>query len=799
MSDAPLADAPRVLAGLTDEEAARVRARVGENAIAAKKKSGIEKFIKWFFSPIPLMLVAAAALSFASGKIPDGWIILFLLLANYGVQLWHEHKADQAVAKLEEHLAVSANVLRGGAWKTVPAAELVPDDLIALRVGSIVPADAKVLSGSNLSINESMLTGESLPKEKAKDDILYSGSFVVTGSANALVTATGARTYFGTTVKTVEMARKRSALEHDILAISRYLSFFAIGAMVVLTGALLLHSNSYADIATLDISLLIAGIPVALPTVMSLIISAGVLVLARSGAVVRRLSSLEDLANVNLLLSDKTGTLTENHIRVAEVQLFGAYAKADLLSFGASATDPADNNPLEEAVRDAAKDAGAPMYPQSAFIPGDSERKRATATVTRDGESWMVVLGSPSVLESRSEFSAGERTAFTDAVLGAAKRGDRTLAVSVRKGSEKEEGLEPVGLLFLADTLREDAKATVETMREEGIKVTMLTGDDDAIAHEVSDELGLVGDVYTRDIFDDPAKLAAALPHTAAFAEVLPKDKYAAVEAAKKVSRVAVTGDGVNDVPSVADADVGIAVAGSVDALRETADIVLLSNGLSVIATAITEARKVFVRLYHYSVYRMSESFRLILTIAIIGVSIGNYPLTPIQVLLLAFLNDVPIISIAFDRVHVPHAPSSIDGRRRAKLSILYGLSGIANSIFMLMFAYGYLRLPWAEIQTLFFLKLVVSGHLLVYVAHTSSRWFRFLPSLPVVSAVTFTQLLATAWAFFGIFTAPLPLWLIAFVWVWSFFWMQIAEIFKMMSPKPGVKPNAPPLAHASA
>ncbi len=793
----PPAQAGGRACGLSADEAARLLKEVGPNILAAKKKSPLLKFLRWFVSPIPLMLVAAAALSYASGKVFDAELIAFLLFANYVIQLWHEHKADQAVAKLEEHLAIYATALRDGAWKRLPAADLVPGDRIALRIGSVIPADARLVSAANFSANESMLTGESLPKEKRAGDTVYSAAYVATGSGEATVTKTGSRTYFGAAVKTLELAKKRSALEADILSISKLLAALSLAAIAILTVALSLRGAPLGDLAALDISLLIAGIPVALPTVMSLIISAGVLGLARDGAAVRRLSALEDLANVNLLLSDKTGTLTENKIRVASLVTFGSWSEDDALLLAASATDPVEANPLETAIREAAAAKRLALLPQESLVPGDSERKRSTALFEREGVPWMVSLGAPATVGALCRFDAAAGARFAASVDAAAKRGDRALLLAAAKGTREERALEPVALLFLADTLRADAPATVEAMRAQGIGVKMLTGDGLPIAREVARTLRLTGGIYDRAVFDDPARLSAVLPAAGGFAEVLPRDKYTAVEAARKFARVAVTGDGANDIPSVSDADVGIAVAHSVDALRETADIVLLSNGLAVIALAIREARTVFMRLYHYSLYRISESSRLIMTILIVGLLAGDYPLTPIQILLLAFLNDVPIISIAFDRVSVPRAPASIDIVRRSVLSLLYGLAGIANSVFMLLLAFYWLHLPWPWVQTLFFLKLVVSGHMLIYVAHTEDRWFRFLPSWQVVSAVTATQLLATFAAFYGFFTAPIPAWVIAFVWVWSFFWMQVSELFKLLAAKSVGLVNSAPRAPA--
>ncbi|HUY62634.1 MAG TPA: HAD-IC family P-type ATPase [Candidatus Paceibacterota bacterium] len=768
--------------GLSEIGAKRILTQTGPNVLSAKKKSGFLKFLHWFLSPIPLMLIAAAVLSYASGKQADAALIFTLLLANYGIQVWHEHKANQAVEKLEEHLALYARVMRDGVWKRIPAAEVVPGDRIALRVGSSIPADARLENVTNFSVNESMLTGESLPKEKGAGDTVYSASFVATGSGEATVTATGNRTYFGAAVKTLELAKKRSALEEDIVSISKLLAVLALVAIAILTAVLYFGGGSFTDLASLDISLLIAGIPVALPTVMSLIISAGVLELAKGGAVVRRLSALEDLANVNLLLSDKTGTLTENKIHVSSVVTFGPWKEDEALMLAASATDAAEVNPLETAIREAAAAKHLALLLQTRLIPGDSERKRTTTIVERDGSPWTVTFGAPPTVARLCRFDTATSAAFADAVDAAADRGDRALLAAVAKHSREERSMEPVALILLSDTLRADASATVKEMNAQGIGVKMLTGDGLPIARDVAHTLGLSGTIYRRSIFDNPEELAAELPSAAGFAEVMPKDKYTAVEAAKKIARVAVTGDGANDIPSVSDADVGIAVAKSVDALRETADIVLLSNGLAIIATAIRQARMVFMRLYHYSLYRISESARLIMTILIIGVVVGNYPLTPIQVLLLAFLNDVPIISIAFDRVSIPKAPAAINVKQRAVLSLLYGLVGIANSIATLYLTYYYLHLPWPWIQTLFFLQLVVSGHMLIYVAHTEEPWFRFFPSWQVIAAVTATQLLATLWAAYGFFTAPVPLWIIAFVWIWSFFWMQVTESFKMLS-----------------
>jgi len=515
---------------------------------------------------------------------------------------------------------------------------------------------------------------------------------------------------------------------------------------------------------------------------MSLIISVGVLDLARKHAVVRRIASLENLANVDLLLSDKTGTLTENRIRVDNVTVLTANDEKEVVRFAVSATDPAEKNALEDAVIEKAKSVLVASLQQQKFTPGDSERKRSTAIVTDDGHVWTVALGSPSTIRELCVFDTDDlRKRFDTEVSQAAERGDRSLVVAARKDTTEEHDLQPLGILFLSDTLRSDAKQTIKEMMDEGIDVKMLTGDGIQIAREVAHELNLPGDIVPRTVFDSPETLSAAMETAGGFAEVLPKDKYLAVESAKKTHSVAVTGDGVNDVPPIKAADVGIAVKNSVDALRSTADIVLLTNGISVVHDAIIDARKVFMRIYHYSVYRISESARLIIVIGLIGILIGKFPLTPVQIIILAVLNDLPIVSLAFDHVHITHTPATIDVKRRFLLGTTYGITGVLNSMAMLYVVLFALHLPWGQIQTLFFLQLVVSGNLLIYIAHTERRWFRHLPSWQVMVAISSTQIIATLWALSGWFTTAIPLWVIGFVWVWSFGWMQTSEMGKML------------------
>jgi len=769
--------------GLSAKEVAERLKTYGPNTIEEKKVSFFSHFVKWVSSPMSIMFIVAGGLSLAAGERSDAIIILALFVMNIGVGVWHEAKADNTIEKLKEKLTVAVKVFRDAAWKSIPSTGLVPGDIVELSVGDLVPADVTFISAKNLSVNESVITGESLPKEKKTGETAYSGSFVSTGIAAAQVSATGKKTYFGTTLSLIDTGKRQSKLEKDILSISKFLSTISICVMAILTVVLFAVHEPILKIATLDVSLLIAGIPVALPTIMTLIISIGIMELSRKSVIVRRLSSLEDLANVNLLLSDKTGTLTENKIKVVETHfLVSNIPQNEILSLAFAAAPVPKLNPIDAAI--IAKSEELHINPAKIidFIPGDSIRKHTTVFLERNGKKVAVALGAPQTIREFSLLTDGTKNHYDALIAQAAMEGFRALAVAISK-NEKEEHMTPLVVFFLADAVRHDAKETIAFMHEYGISVKMVTGDGHDVAAHVAKEIGIEGDIITREALEkNIAAVGKTFDSTAGFAEVLPKDKYDLVTMAQSLPGgyvVAVTGDGVNDVPPIKAADVGFAVANAVDALKGAADIVLTLPGIAVIKDAIIEARKIFARLYNYSVYRISESFRLIVTIAIIGLIFGTYPLTPVQIILIALLNDVPIISLAYDRVVVSKMASKVDPKKRFTLSLLFGCVGILNSMILLFIAVAIVHAPWAMVQTLFFLKLTISGHMLIYIAHTEKPWYTFLPSKQVIWATTLTQLLASLIAYFGIFTAPIPITYILFVWLWSFLWMQVGELPK--------------------
>lgn len=776
--------------GLTSQQAEILLKQNGLNTIRPENFTRLKKLLHNIFSPITFMLIAAALLSFITHKAFDGYFILVLLSINIIITFWQENKADNAVKKLNQHLTSQVTVFRDNAWKKIDSKLLVVGDIVKLILGDVIAADGKILVAKNVTVNQSAITGESLPQEKKTGDVLYSGAFLVTGLIIMQVTATGKNTYFGKTIFNSKSSRKKSLLEQDILRVSKFLSLFSIIAIILLTTIFIIQKAPLTDILTIDLTLLIAGIPITLPTVMTLIIELGVVDMAKKQVIIRRLSSLEDLSNVNFLLTDKTGTLTRNEINIQKIISYRDFKQEDVLRFAyLTSVNDSESEINQSIIKKANVDKiKIGNYKIRDYVPVDLTRKRSSAVVDYESQVMHLTVGAPQEIEKLCQLSNKQREIFNQDIEDLAKHGFRAIAVAVSKKAGIEKDMQLVGILSLADALRPESKEVADYLLQNGIGLAMVTGDNQAITEEIVQELGLKGRVFTRT---ELKKLGwdkinqDVFRNVSAFAEILPDDKLKLVQHAKKYFTVASNGDGINDLPAVKEANVGFAVKNAVDALKSTADIVLLSNGISVIKDSIIEGRKIFERIYTYSIYRISESLRLIVTIVVLGFLYKVYPLTPLQLILLALLNDSSTISLAFDRVKLTTRPAKINVKQRFTQSSLYGLAGIANSLILFFLMTSVFHLNWNLVQTIFFLKLNVSGLMLIYVVHTKERWWRFLPGWEIVLATGITQLLATLIVFTGFFMpARVPITWIIFVWVWSFFWMQISELFKFVQPK---------------
>ena len=776
--------------GLTQAEAEKRLAQYGPNEIAERKTNELLKFLSYFWGPIPWMIEAAVILSAAARHWPDFGIILVLLLANAVVGFWEEHQAGNAIAALKATLAIKARVKRDGKWVDPAARELVPGDAIRLRLGDIVPADARLLDGDEISVDQSALTGESLPATRKSGDAVFSGSIVRRGEIGALVYATGGKTYFGKTAELVETAVTVSHFQKAVLKIGNYLIMLAVAMVAVIIGLGIYRGNPIVTTLQFALVLTVAAIPVAMPTVLSVTMAVGARLLAKKQAIVSKLVAIEELAGVDVLCADKTGTLTQNKLTLGDPFCLDAITADELILAGALASQAANDDTIDLAVLGGLKDKQAlKRYQVTHFTPFDPVHKRTEATVKgADGKTFKVTKGAPQVILALSANAAAVKPAVDKAVDDFAERGFRALGVARAEGDGKWRLL---GVLPLFDPPRVDAKSTIATAAEMGVKIKMVTGDALAIAREMAKTLGMGSNILDANTLgnsktEESAAMTKSIEDADGFAQVFPEHKFHIVDVLQKHGHiVAMTGDGVNDAPALKKADCGFAVSGATDAARAAAAIVLVAPGLSVIIDALKESRKIFQRMNSYAMYRIAETLRVLLFMTLAIIIFNFHPLTAIMIVMLALLNDGAILSIAYDNVTYRNQPEAWNMRLVLGIATVLGLVGPITAFGLFYLGYRIFHLGHPELQTMMYLMLSVAGHLTIFQTRTRGPWWSTRPAWILLAAVVGTQAVATLISVYGAWlVTPLGWKYAGFVWGYAFAWFLVTDPVKLLAYK---------------
>lgn len=747
-------------AGLSLAEATSRIARYGYNEIVEKKRNPLLEFVGRYWGPMPWLLEVAMLLSFLLGHSVEAIMIFALLSVNAVIGYRHARESQNAVSLLKKRLALSVRALRDGEWVSLPAREAVPGDIVSVKIGEVVPADAIILEG-DLSVDQSSLTGESLPVELGAGNPIYSGSPIKRGEAHCLVVYTGPNTYFGKTAHLVESAKPKSHQDEVMLNIVRYMMYLGIAASILVAGYAFALRMDPVIILTFVVVFLIGAVPVALPAVLTIVQSAGALQLSKKGAIVTRLEAIEDAASIDTLCFDKTGTITQNELAVAELVTFDGSMKNDLLRLAALASTVEGQDLIDAAIKKKANGEGISLdgYVRVSYLPFDPLIKRTETVVERGGARIRIAKGAPQILMELCAADGEDvvRQAQT-AVEEYSRKGYRSIAVAVSGGESEKMRL--VGVIALSDPPRADSAAMIEEIKALGIKPVMLTGDDDAIAIQIAHSVG-IGDRILRatDIVglsdtDKVARIAAA----DGVAGIYPEDKFSIVRAFQAEGRmVGMTGDGVNDAPALRQAEMGIAVDGSSDVAKASAGIVLTEPGMAVIVHSIEISRQIYQRMLSWVINKITKvlSFVGLLTVSFFWLK--ELPISLLGMSLLVFANDFATMSLATDNVlHTPK-PNHWEVRSITLAAIipgfffmLQGLGAIALGL------YGFhLKMP--ELGTLVLLNLVFSSQFRILIVRERGHFWESMPGTALIRTSIGVIAVFSALGIFGILMPALP------------------------------------------
>ncbi|KAJ1914618.1 hypothetical protein H4219_004704 [Mycoemilia scoparia] len=777
--------------GLSSEEAEERLTKFGKNEIAEHKTNPFLKFLSYFTGAIAYLIEIAFIISGIVRDWVDFGIIGGLLILNAFIGYIEEARAEAALDALKNTLALKSKVWRNGELIELDSALLVPGDVIVVRLGDIVPADARLLGigvdGSateiDLQVDQSALTGESLPVQKNKGDTIYSSSIVRQGQMLAVVTKTGANTFIGRAANLIAITNEQGHFQKIINQIGNFLVLITVVMVIVILIYLLLYkkhekgklsSDDVFDVLRDVLVLTVAAIPVGLPTVMSVTMAVGAKQLAAKQVIVKRLTAVEEMASVSVLCSDKTGTLTLNKLTFDEPYLKPGYTKEDLLLHSYLASEPGANDPIELAVRTAAqkdvplladvKGHAVPGFKVTSFLPFNPATKLTQATVIdlNSNETFKVAKGAPQVIVN---LVGGDNEA-TAAVNNLARRGLRALGVARTKPGTLEEWT-LVGMISLLDPPRPDSGETIARCEKMGVVVKMITGDQLIIAKEVAHRLGMQRAILDANKLVDPEatdeQLADRCLHADGFAQVIPEHKYRVVELLQsKDLLVGMTGDGVNDAPALKKANVGIAVHDCTDAARSAADIVLLAPGLSTIVDGIYTSRAIFQRMRSYALYRITSTVHFLIFFFIITLAL-RWQMKAILLIFIAVLNDAATLVISVDNAQVSRTPDKWRIGQLISLSIILGCCLTALTFAVFFIARDVFHIPSdagltpedpkrvGKMETIIYLNISSSPHFTIFSTRLSGFFWENLPSWTFTIAILATQVFAMFISIFGV------------------------------------------------
>jgi H+-transporting ATPase len=705
-----------------------------------------------FWAPVPWLLEASIVLELVLQKYYEAAIIAGLLVFNAALAYFQEGRAQATLVALKSRLALNASVERDGAWKTVPAAELVCGDLVKLSLGGVVAADVHLTAGS-VKLDQSMLTGESLPIDAGPGADTFAGALVRRGEATAVVTATGARTKFGRTAELVRTAHVASTQQKAVLKIVRNLAIF--NGVVILALGVYAYSDAmlWSEIVPLLLTSVLAAIPVALPATFTLAAALGARSLAKLGVLPTRLSAVDEAASIDVLCSDKTGTLTLNALSVTSVRPMPGFDESHVLGLAALASSDGGQDPVDAAIRSAASKKSAQDLPRLAtFLPFDPAKKTSEATATyATGSSERIIKGAYAAVVALTAPSPAA-AAIVDELE---KQGFRVLAVAAGPPAS----MQIAGLIALSDPPRTDSSSLISELHTLGVATVMVTGDAPVTAAIVAHDVGLTGPVCP------PGKLPAAIKPEdfAVFAGVLPEGKYDLVKAYQKSGHtVGMCGDGANDAPALRQAQIGIAVSTATDVAKSAAGVVLTEAGLGGIVAAVKEGRITFQRILTYALNSVMKKLLQVLLLAVGLVMTGHAVLTPMLMVIVMITGDFLAMSLTTDRVRPSTMPNSWQVGRITIAGVILGACFLAFSTIILAVGKFQLHLGIAALQTLSVVGIVFGSQATTYVIRGRQQLWGLRPSIWLVLSSVADILIISALATFGIAMAPLPVAIIA-------------------------------------